>query len=90
VTTVLVILTVAEIVLVVAVLAAFLVVITRRLTNVSMYLGKIAFGVRAVETQTGAIGPSVVRINTTLEQIDAALGPIAEKAQRAADRQPQP
>ena len=85
-TTLLVVLTVVEIAIAVAVLAGYLVAITRRLTNVSRYLGKIAFGVRAVETQTGAIGPSVLRINKTLREIDAALGPIAAKAERAATR----
>jgi hypothetical protein len=84
VTTALVVLTVAEIVLVVVVLAAYLVVITRHLSVISQYLGKIAFGVRAVETQTGAIGPAVLRINGTLREIDTALGPLAEKARRAA------
>jgi hypothetical protein len=86
VTTLLVILTVLEIVLVVAVLAIYLIVVTRRLANVSRYLGKIAFGVRAVETQTGAIGPAVLRINQTLKEIEQALGPIAEKARLAARR----
>jgi hypothetical protein len=85
-TTVLVILTVVEILLVVGVLAAYVILITRHLMVVSRYLGKIAFGVRAVETQTGSIGPSVLRINQTLREIEGALGPIAEKARRAADR----
>lgn len=80
----LVILTVLEIVLVVAVLASYVVLITRRLAVISRYLGRIAFGVRAVETQTGVIGPSVLRINKTLREIQEALGPIAERAERAA------
>ncbi len=83
-TTALVILTVVEIVLVVAVLAIYIIAVTKRLDNVSRYLGKIAFGVRAVESQTSPIGPSVVRINETLKEIDAALGPLAEKAERLA------
>lgn len=77
-------LTVLEIVLVVGVLAAYLVRINRTLREVSTYLGKVAFGVRAVTTHTGSIGPSVMRINTTLREIDAALGPLAEKAEAAA------
>ena len=83
-TTALVVLTVAEVALVVVVLVAYLVVITRHLSVISQYLGKIAFGVRAVETQTGAIGPAVLRINRKLREIDAALGPLTEKARRAA------
>jgi hypothetical protein len=85
VTTALVILTVVEVAIVVGVLAAYLVLIDRRLRVISTYLGKLAFGVRAVETQTSPIGPSVLRINATLREIDAALGPIAEKAKRAAE-----
>lgn len=84
-TTALVILTVVEVAIVVGVLAAYLVLIDRRLRVISTYLGKLAFGVRAVETQTSPIGPSVLRINATLREIDAALGPIAEKAKRAAE-----
>jgi hypothetical protein len=83
-TTALVILTVIEIAIVVGVLATYLVLIDRRLRVISGHLAKLAFGVRAVETQTNPIGPSVLRINATLREIDAALGPIAEKASRAA------
>ncbi|HEY2959593.1 MAG TPA: hypothetical protein VGM21_15520 [Actinomycetota bacterium] len=84
-TTVLVVLTVVEVAIVVAVLAAYLVLIDRHLRAISAYLGKLAFGVRAVETQTGPIGPSVTRINATLREIDAALGPIAERASNAVE-----
>ncbi len=80
----LVVLTVFEVVLVIAVLAVYVILVTRRLRTISRYLGKIAFGVRAVETHTGSIGPSVVRINQTLREIEEALGPLTEKAQRAA------
>lgn len=83
-TTLLVVLTVAEIVVVVLVLAVYVIAVTRELRSISTTLGKVAFGVRAVESQTGVIGPSVVRINKTLGEIEAALGPIAEKAERAA------
>ncbi len=87
-TTLLVVLTVVEIVLVVAALCYYLVQIARHLRGVSTTLGKLAFGVRAVETQTGAIGPAVVRINSTLADIDGALPGIAEKAQRLAGSRP--
>ena len=89
-TTVLVILTVAEIILVVAVLATYLILVDRRLRVISSYLGKVAFGVRAVESQTAPIGPSVLRINTTLREIDGALGPVAERARQLADAQNAP
>lgn len=83
-TKLLVVLTVIEIALVVVVLAAYVIALTRELRSISTTLGKVAFGVRAVESQTGAIGPSVLRINKTLAEIEGALGPIAEKAERAA------
>lgn len=85
-TKVLVILTVVEVLVLVAVLVAYLVSLIRLLRSITVYLGKIAFGVRAVESQTGSIGPSVLRINRTLTEIEAALGPIASKAQEAAAR----
>jgi hypothetical protein len=84
-TTALVILTVVEVAIVVGVLVAYLVLIDRHLRVISAYLGKLAFGVRAVETHTSPIGPSVLRINATLRDIDAALGPIVEKAKQAAE-----
>lgn len=70
----LVFLTVLEIALVVGVLAVYITLITRRLRRISVYLGKIAFGVRAVDTQTAAIGPAAGRINSGLRKIEALLG----------------
>lgn len=83
-TKLLVVLTVVEIAIVVIVLATYVIALTRELRSISTTLGSVAFGVRAVESQTGVIGPSVLRINKTLAEIEAALGPIAEKAERAA------
>lgn len=85
-TNLLIALTLLEIVLVIVVLATYLLLIGRRLRRISTQLGTVAFGVRAVETQTGGIGPSVLRINGTLREIDAALGPIVAKAEQAAGR----
>lgn len=36
-------------------------------------LGKIAFGVRAIEQQTGHLGPEVMRLNASLDQAAAGL-----------------
>lgn len=83
-TKLLVTLTVVEIAIVVLVLAAYVTALTRELRSISTTLGRVAFGVRAVESQTRVIGPSVLRINKTLGEIESALGPIAEKAERAA------
>lgn len=84
--TLLIVLTVFEIVLVVAVLAAYLSAIGRRLESIAASLAKVAFGVRAVDSQTASIGPSVTRLNEELEAIVGALPGIAHKAERLADR----
>ena len=81
--TLLVVLTVLEVVLLVAVLVIYLIAIGRGLGRITKILGKVAFGVRAVESHTAAVGPSVTKLNNTLRQIVAALGPLAEKARRA-------
>ena len=80
----LIVLTVVEILLVVGVIAGYLMAIARGLTSISASLAKVAFGVRAVESQTSSIGPSVVRLNEELEAIVGALPGIAEKAERLA------
>ncbi|WP_219415775.1 hypothetical protein [Pseudonocardia nigra] len=80
----LIVLTVVEALVVVGVLAAYLVLLHRRLVVISTHLGRIAFGIRAVETQTASIGPSVLRINATLREINGALPAIAAKAERLA------
>ncbi len=80
----LVILTVLEVVILVAVLAIYLIAIGRPLERITKVLGKVAFGVRAVDTHTSMVGPSVTKLNSTLREIEAALGPLAEKAKRAA------
>lgn len=79
--TTLVVLTVIEVLVLVAGLAFFLVVLTRRLRSISQNLARVAFGVRAVETQVNAIGPGVTRINGTLADINAALPEVARKAE---------
>ncbi|HEX2031395.1 MAG TPA: hypothetical protein VHL78_08355 [Actinomycetota bacterium] len=80
----LIVLSVAEAALVLAVLVLYLLMVLRRLRKTASVFGRVAFGVRAVETQTSSIGPSVTRINRTLEEIAAALPAIAEKAERSA------
>ena len=85
-TTWLVILTVFEILLLVSVLAGYLIAIARRLESISTNLGKVSFGVRAIESQAAAIGPSVVRLNEELAAITGALPGIAEKAEQVAQR----
>jgi hypothetical protein len=79
-------LTAVEIVIFLGALVVYLVRIIRSLRTISLYLGKVTFGVRAIETQTAPIGPSVVRINGQLEGIAAALAGVAQLAEHRADR----
>lgn len=81
--TLLIILTVVEIVIFVGALAAYLIAISRTLANISDKLAKTTFGVRAIETQCSSIGPSVVRVNEQLTVIAGALDGLVAKAERA-------
>jgi len=71
--TVLIIVTLVEVVLLVVVLAAYLIKIAALLRHVSHTLGLVTFGVRAIERQTEPIGPVVKDINGALEQVAGAL-----------------
>ncbi len=71
--TVLIVVTLIEVLLVVVVLATYLVTIAATLRKVSSTLGLVTFGVRAIEKQTEPIGPTVREINGALEQVAAAL-----------------
>lgn len=83
-TTLLVTLTIVEIVLVVVVLVYYLVRIAASLRRTSTLLGKVAFGVRAIETQCNVIGPSVVKVNGQLGGVAAALADLTQLAEAAA------
>lgn len=78
------VLTVLEIVLLVAVLGYFLNRVARQLNSICKTLGKIAFGVRAVETQCAAIGPAADSINTNLTRALRDLEQVAARAERIA------
>ena len=73
-------LTVVEIVLVVVVLVYYLLRIAASLRRTSVLLGKVAFGVRAIETQCSSIGPSVLTINDQLTGVAGALSDVTELA----------
>ncbi len=66
-------LTLAEVALLVAVLAGYLIAIAETLRKVSQTLGQVTFGVRAIERQTAPVGPRLREINGALEQSAAAL-----------------
>ncbi len=83
-TALLVTLTVVEIVLVAVVLVYYLIRIAASLRRTSVLLGKVAFGVRAIETQCQSIGPSVLTINDQLTGVAAALSAVTELAEARA------
>ena len=85
-TTLLVTLTVVEVVLVVLVVVTYLVRIASSLRRTSSLLGKVAFGVRAIETQCNVIGPSVGTVNDQLAGVAGALADLTALADAAAGR----
>lgn len=80
------VLTVVEVLLVLGVLLGYLVQIRERLGSTAKLLARIAFGVRAIETQAGAIGPSTDRINAALEELAATAPRLAEGVARLPPR----
>jgi len=88
VTALLVTLTVLEIIVVVVVLVYYLVRIAGSLRRTSVLLGKVAFGVRAIETQCNVIGPSVLTVNEQLGGVAQALDDLAGLADAAAGAAP--
>ncbi|CAN5294350.1 hypothetical protein BH18ACT4_BH18ACT4_03920 [soil metagenome] len=75
-------LTVLEIVALWIILAFFLGKVANQLKSISATLGKITFGVRAVETQCAVIGPAADRINANIEEAAAGLQQAAGLAER--------
>jgi hypothetical protein len=76
--TVLIVVTLVEVLLVVLVLAGYLIAIAGILRRVSKTLGVVTFGVRAIEKQTEPIGPALGDINGALEQVAAKLDDVAK------------
>jgi hypothetical protein len=72
-TALLVTLTIVEIVLVAVVLVYYLLRIAASLRRTAVLLAKVAFGVRAIETQCNVIGPAVLTVNDQLRGIAGAL-----------------
>ena len=77
-TVALIIVSLVEVALLVAVLAGYLIAIAATLRKVSSTLGLVTFGVRAIETQTQPIGPVVRDINGALEQAATALEEVSK------------
>ena len=77
-------LTIVEIVLVAMVLVYYLARVAASLRRTAVLLGKVSFGVRAIETQTNVIGPSVLKVNDQLGGIADALADLTDLATAAA------
>ena len=77
-------LSVLEIALLVGTLATFLNIVAKQLNRISANLARIAWGVRAVETMCGVIGPAVDRINGNLVDVNNDLTRAAAAAERLA------
>ena len=71
--TVLIIVTLLEVLLLVVVLAGYLLAIASKLHRISRTLGLVTFGVRAIESQTKPIGSALSDVNAALEQVARAL-----------------
>lgn len=82
--TLLIALTVAEIVLLVVVLAVYLVLLNRRMQSINSNLARIAFDVRAAEPQTSTIGPSVTELNERLTESAETLHRLADEGESLA------
>ena len=72
--TALIVVTLVEVAIVVAVLATYLLLIAATLRTVARTLGLVTFGVRAIEKQTEPLGPVLEDINGGLLQVAELLG----------------
>lgn len=79
-TALLVTLSIVEIALVALVLVYYLLRIAASLRRTAAVLAKVAFGVRAIETQCQVIGPAVLTVNDQLSAISGALSDVTELA----------
>ena len=81
--TLLTLLTALEIVVFIGALAFYLHWIASSLRRSSASLAKVAFGVRAIESQTAPIGPGVTKINGQLATIAGAIEGVSVLAEQA-------
>ncbi len=89
-TSLLVTLTVIEIVALVVVLALFVIWITRRLRSIANALGQVSGGIiRAIQGDVFLVGAGAAILNRKLNAIASALPAIAEKAESLPSRQAQ-
>jgi hypothetical protein len=87
-TALLITLTLIEVAVVLGVVVGFMIAIARSLRRTAVTLGKVAFGVRAIETQTAAVGPGVTAVNERLEAVASAFSDLTGLAEQAAEPKP--
>jgi len=80
----LVFLTVVEVVLLVAVLAAYLIALTRRLGRVADTLAEVSRAVGVIQGDVALVGAGAAILNRKLDAIAHVLPPLAEKAESLA------
>jgi hypothetical protein len=78
------VLTLAEIAILVGTLATFLNIIAKQLNRISANLARVSWGVRAVEVMCGVIGPAADRINGNLADVNNDLTRAAAAAEKLA------
>ncbi|MHB8656517.1 MAG: hypothetical protein ACYC91_00965 [Solirubrobacteraceae bacterium] len=84
--TLLILLSVLEIVALVIVLAVFLLIVAGQLRSIVTTLQEVTFGARAVERQLRAMRPNVSKVNWALEEIAGTVPGATAKAERLASR----
>ena len=80
----LIVVSVVEIVALVAVLAFFLIIITRLLRNIAKTLAEVAWGARAVERQLRAVRSNIDQVNTGLTDIATVAPGLVDMAEQYA------
>src|SRR5947209_6398489 len=89
-TEMLVILTVVEILILVAALALFVIAITRRLRSIASALGQLSSGhLGAIQGNVFLVGAGAAILNNQLDAIAAMLPAVAEKAESLGSQRPQ-
>ncbi len=83
--TLLIFLSVVEIVALVVVLAVYLLTIAGQLRSIVATLQEVTWGARAVERQLLSVRPNVVNVNWALKEIAATVPAAADRAERLAD-----
>ena len=82
--TLLIILSVLEIIALVVVLAIYLLVVAGQLRSIAATLAEVTWGARAVERQLKAVRPNVSKLNFALEEIADTVPVATRKAERLA------